>query len=522
MTPRTLSAVALLVTAALSVPTSAMAVPAKKNKAKTGAIEVVVKGLPKKHKAKVTVVGPRSFSKTAKVDDSVVLKKLAPGDYVASGKVLKFRKNFYFTSNASGRVRKGKTRTLLLRYTESKTNPQGGPLAQPAPFKNVTAPAGVALVSRTPSGTSGNAESVSPSWAPDGSLYFSSCATNLTGDTDVCFAYRSGPGGISRIPGAFLGTDVIDWGGQTAVSPDGSKLGFTTLVRLVPNDVDENKDAYSLDLASGVLTRASQTPEGFGMTGGEEDPNEADSAIWAPDSSRLTFITQSTNLAPKNDFYDDLFVKSLSTGQIWRAGVGRTIHKVSWSPDGNSVVFDGEDEYSDADVEIDSHVYIAAVGGAPWQFTSDGQSYDPAWSPDGSRIAFATESALVPADKNGATDIYIKDIASGALTRASVDSSGRQTAWATTAPVWSPDGSKLAFIAEDGDFGQTVLVKNVVTGNVTQVFDPAAVGHDPDADYSVMDLAFSPDGSQVAFDSDYPRIAGGDNNAAFDVFVATL
>jgi Tol biopolymer transport system component len=447
---------------------------------------------------------------------------VAPGEYVASGKVFKHRKKFYFTSNASGWVRKGKTRTLTLRYLASKTNPQAGPLVLSSPFKNVSPAAGVALVSRTPSGTSGNDASLYPSWAPDASLYFSSCATNLTGDTDICHAYRSAGGVITRIAGAYLGTDILDWGGQTAVSPDGSALGFTTLARLVPGDTDDNKDVYTLNLTSSELTRVSQTPEGFGMAGGEESPNAAEAPTWAPDSARLAFITQSTNLAPKDDYYDDVFVKNLLTGGIGRAGVKRTVHRVSWSPDGGSIAFDGEDEFSDADVEVDSHIYVASAGGSPVQFTNDGQSFDPAWSPDGSRIAFASNSALVAADKNNTTDVYVKDLASGAVTRVSLDSAGKQTGWASSAPVWSRDGSKIAFVAQDGDFGQTVLVKNLATGTLIQVFDPAAVGANPDEDNTVMDLVFSPDGSQLAFDSDYPRITAGDSNNASDVFVATL
>lgn len=522
MTVRTISGVALIAAMALVVPVPATAKAPGKKKPSTATIEVVVKGLPGKTKTKVTVTGAHRFSETRRTTKGFALPKLRPGTYVASGKTLKVNSLYYVTSNASGFVGKGKKRVLKLKYHSSKSDPNAGPPVKSSPFDNVTAPAGIMLASHNPSGGSGDADSSYPSYAPDGALFFSSCASDLTGDTDACFAYRAVGTGITRIPQAFLGTDILDWGGQTTVSPDGSKLGFTTLVRLAPNDTDDNKDLYTLSLSDGSLSRVSQTADGSGMTGGQESPNTAEAPTWGPDSSRLAFITESTNLAPKNDEYDDLFVKSIPSGGLWRAGVGRTIHRSSWSPRGDSIAFDAEDEDSTADVEVDSDVYVVSSdGGSPWRLTTDGQSFDPAWSPDGSRIAFASNSALVAADTNRTSDVYVKDVASGVVTRVSLDSSGKQTGWASRHPVWTRDGAKIAFVAEDGDFGQTMMVKNLATGTMTEVFDPVSAGG-TQTYFEVMDPVFSPDGTSLAFTSDYPLITGGDSNDSFDVFVAVM
>ena len=63
------------------------------------------------------------------------------------------------------------------------------------------------------------------------------------------------------------------------------------------------------------------------------------------------------------------------------------------------------------------------------------QVFDPTWSPDGRQIAF---SAL----RGGATDLYIFDLASGALRRATRD------AYADLQPAWSPDGRSIAFTSD--------------------------------------------------------------------------
>src|SRR5205823_2291991 len=75
-------------------------------------------------------------------------------------------------------------------------------------------------------------------------------------------------------------------------------------------------------------------------------------------------------------------------------------------------------------------------------------SLDPVFSPDGTKVAFDSyASNLVPGDTNGANDIFIKDLTTGAVTRVSTAADGTQANGNSYEPVFSPDGSKVAFLS---------------------------------------------------------------------------
>src|SRR5258707_10872478 len=76
----------------------------------------------------------------------------------------------------------------------------------------------------------------------------------------------------------------------------------------------------------------------------------------------------------------------------------------------------------------------------------NGDSFGPVFSPDGSKIAFISIATnLVAGDTNSTYDIFVKDLASGAITRVSTAADGTQANSFSELPVFSPDGSKIAF-----------------------------------------------------------------------------
>ena len=113
-------------------------------------------------------------------------------------------------------------------------------------------------------------------------------------------------------------------------------------------------------------------------------------------------------------------------------GDGAGIATVQVSPDGRSLLFD---RVAGGDVDI----YLMEIESRRTQRLLEGPANDrlPTWSPSGDSIAFVS-------DREGSEGIWI----------ASSDGSGSRRvgsldARATSPPVWSPDGTKLAFSTLD-------------------------------------------------------------------------
>ena len=151
----------------------------------------------------------------------------------------------------------------------------------------------------------------------------------------------------------------------------------------------------------------------------------------------------------------------------------------AWSPDGQAIAFISE---RDGDPEL----FVQPVDGGPaTQLTFNTESDRlPAWSPDGSRIAFA-------AVRDGVEEIHVIN----ATCPSPPESCDRNERAVTarplkgTAPAWSPDGRRLAFVGwneEDrpglyivGPAPQTVQVLwegSAWLGSLTWAADPSGDG----------------------------------------------
>jgi hypothetical protein len=86
-----------------------------------------------------------------------------------------------------------------------------------------------------------------------------------------------------------------------------------------------------------------------------------------------------------------------------------------------------------------------------------GDSTDPVFSPDGSKLAFVSRASdLVAGDGQPPdfTDVYVKDLAAGTVTL--VSGSATRVGGGngdSTDPVFSPDGTKIAFVSSANDLG---------------------------------------------------------------------
>ena len=118
----------------------------------------------------------------------------------------------------------------------------------------------------------------------------------------------------------------------------------------------------------------------------------------------------------------------------------RFISDPQLSPDGRRVAFVVTTLSEDQDEYLSNIWMVDTTGGEPRRFTT-GPKRDtaPRWSPDGSRLAFISEreakqkAQLYVMPANGGEPMWLTTLANG-----------------VTHPVWSPDSSRLAFVSRVG------------------------------------------------------------------------
>lgn len=210
--------------------------------------------------------------------------------------------------------------------------------------------------------------------------------------------------------------------------------------------------------------------------------------------------------------------------------------EVAISADGRAVAFTSASAAlapGDANGQVDVFVHDRATGAtvrasaAPAGAIGNGASGEPALSADGRTAAFSsTASDLVPGDGNGARDVFVRDLASGALVLASAGLGGIAANGPSERPALSADGRYVAFVslasnlvAGDGNGKADVFRFDRQTGATVRASAGAGATEANDASTRA---AISADGSRVAFVSRATNLAPSDPNGLDDVFLRDL
>ncbi len=151
-------------------------------------------------------------------------------------------------------------------------------------------------------------------------------------------------------------------------------------------------------------------------------------------------------------------------------------------------------------------------------------AYEPSISRDGQRIAFQTSAALLPTDTNGHTDIYVYDRGADLLMLASTTALGALGNGTSFDAAISGDGRWVAFATHATNFvgfdlnGESdVMLKDLLTGALTRV--SSSPGSLFAGSGESRKPAVSYDGRYVAFHTTSNQYSPDDTNATLDVYV---
>jgi Tol biopolymer transport system component len=252
-------------------------------------------------------------------------------------------------------------------------------------------------------------------------------------------------------------------------SPDGTKIAFYGYPRGAVRG-GANYDVYLMNADGSAVTNLTTSPADVASWFSQLNPK------WSPDGTKIAY-----------DGDDGLYVMNADGWDQTRVAAGQD---ASWAPDGSRIAFQGPNGI--ATVAPDGTGLLELTGGVGF----DGF---PAYSPDGGEIAYyhgqGSDRAIVVMNADGSDQTPVAAF--------QADTMGR--------PVWSPDGSILAF---DLYFTDQTWDIYAVNSDGSGLADLAG---DPNRDET--DPVWAPDGTTIAFQASNVLARDTDNTGTFDIYM---
>ncbi len=268
-------------------------------------------------------------------------------------------------------------------------------------------------VSVSSSGAQATGASKTLALSADGQwVAFSSLANNLTsGDNahEDVFLHQRGNATTILVSVDSTGLKGVGNSSLPGLSADGQRIVFQSIAgSFDPFDNNGDLDVFLRDLATSTTTRISAGPGGSSAAGGSFSP-----AISA-DGRFIAFASSAPNLVPGDtNATTDVFV------------------------------FD----------TLQSTTALISTSSSGQQ--GDSISGQPRLNFDGSWCVFESQATnLVTADANGQRDVFVRDLAGGVTTRASLTWDSQPSAGASFRPALSADARYVVFDSASSDFVQ--------------------------------------------------------------------
>lgn len=422
-----------------------------------------------------------------------------------------------------------------------------------AVFKKDLQTGAITRVSNSQAGDGANLPCANPAISGDGRyVAFETEASNLVSDDtnshcDV-FVKDTQSGSIGRASTATGSTEADSDSECASISRDGRYVVFCShATDLVASDTNGLVDAFIKDRTDGVTRMVS-----VDSTGKVQGNADAYNAAISANGQCVTFCTAADNLVDDDNNQVDVLMKHLQTGEVTLVSVaGETqTNQHSYcsfpSGDGRYVVFcssadnlvaddtNGADDIFRVDLQSGAVSLVSTSNvTVPGPFTAGGASDSAlAISGDGRYVAFRSAAAnLVEGDTNGVSDVFVRDLQTGAIRLVSTGLADARANAESDSPSISREGRYVAFrsaasnlVEKDTNGLADIFVKDmddstvrrVNTSNLSNQQTTSTAGYHPgDSDGP----SISADGRFVAFRSYATNLVTNDTNGFADVFV---
>lgn len=368
-------------------------------------------------------------------------------------------------------------------------------------------------------------------------VVFESAAQQLVerdhnGRTDVFVRDRT-DGTVERINRYVDGTENPSGATAASISTNGRYVALLSLDALhdpaLPTQAA--RQAYRIDRDTGEILLASRT------TSGAPSPSDVYSPTISGNGRYVAFASSGTQFGAPTNGLQQVFrwdaqtdtIELVSADAAGSAGVS-TSNAPSMSNNGRYVAFTSvagnlvpgdTNGLTDVFVKdmVTGDILRASVDSAGNPATASSSSA-PAIAGNGSAVAFqSADPGLVAGDGNGVTDVFVHVLANGETLRASVDGAGAELAEGGYGGSLSSDAQIVLFHSEDaavaGAGGMAqVFRRDLATGALQALTD--AQGAD------AARARLSGNGDSACFDSLAANLVAADTNGYGDVFVADL